>query len=921
VILATAGGGVGAALLDLLVLLAVAKLAAEVAERVRVPPVLGEIVAGMAIGPSALGLVDGSDVLRVLAELGVILLLLQVGLEMDLAELGAVGPASLAVAVVGVALPFVGGLGVAGWSGEPPATAIFVGAALTATSVGITARVFGDLRALATAEARTVLGAAVIDDVLGLVILTVVVRMVSEGTVSVLTVAGVLGLAVGFLAVAGGLGVRLAPPLFRRVQRAARSSGTLVALALAFTLAVAQLASLARLAPIVGAFVAGLALGRSDQAERIRRDLTPVGHLFVPLFFLQIGIDADVGQLLRPAVLGLAGALLVVAVAGKLAAAVGATGAPGDKALIGLGMLPRGEVGLIFAGLGLREGVLGENLYAALLIVVLGTTLATPPLLRWRLVRVQAGPRLAAPPTAVREGGWLQVRDGEVELRGSPPAHLGLRLALQAARLVAVARPGRSLLDWFGGLAGAPLAWDAAASAELFEVLRHGNARSWRFLETTGVLDRVLPELAATFRRRRSDASELDATRVLRWVLVEQVHDLAGGADRVAAGEHARLERPDWLLLAALILDAAGDGEPVVAAARQLVKRLDLGAAAEQEVALLVGDSGLLRAVAARADGLDEASVLQLAAHLERPERARALYLLTVAQGELEPWERERLDELHRRIQSVLAHPELSGRQARNVAEQRRSAALRLVAGPVVADRLARAPRAWLINQDAPALVEQATLLDPLPDRSEPRVAVADTGEPGRWRVHVACRDRQGALARVTSSLADAGLTIADAITATWPDGGALMSFLVSGGPRPDPSTLGSRLAAAMAGPLTGRPVPDARVTFDDDASPWYTLCDVEAPDRPGLLRDLTAAMAAAGVNIHSARITTRTGVAQDRFELTDGRGEKLGEPLKQAARSELARGGAPTQRWFRRARKAATAPKHVGHSVETAAP
>jgi Kef-type K+ transport system membrane component KefB len=166
-------------LLDILIVLIAAKVAAEIAERVGFPPVVAEILAGVVIGPSVLDLVGQEQTLQVLGEIGVILLLLQVGMEMDLGELGAVGRASVSVAVVGVVLPMLGGFGVSELFGYDAKTALFLGAALAATSVGITARVFSDLRALATVEARTVLGAAVADDVLGLVILTVVVRIAS----------------------------------------------------------------------------------------------------------------------------------------------------------------------------------------------------------------------------------------------------------------------------------------------------------------------------------------------------------------------------------------------------------------------------------------------------------------------------------------------------------------------------------------------------------------------------------------------------------------------------------------------------------------------------------------------------------------------------------------------------------------------
>ena len=371
-------------LTDILVVLVAAKLAAEVADRIGIPAVVGEIVAGIIIGPSVLGIVGTDEVLRVLGELGVILLLLQVGLEMDLVELGKVGRSSLSVAVVGVVGPLVLGFAAMELVGDDFNTALFVAAALTATSVGITARVFGDLRALATTEARIVLGAAVADDVIGLVVLTVVVRLVTEGSVSLLSVVGIIAVAVGFLVVVGALGLRLAGPFFGVVERVSRSTGTMVAVAFAFTLAFARLADAARLAPIVGAFVAGIALSRTSQADRIERELAPVGHLFIPVFFLTIGIDVDVTAFAKVSVLRDAAILLVVAAIGKLISPIGAFGAKGDKLLIGLGMLPRGEVGLIFATIGLQNGVLGDDLYAALLLVVLVTTLITPPLLKMR---------------------------------------------------------------------------------------------------------------------------------------------------------------------------------------------------------------------------------------------------------------------------------------------------------------------------------------------------------------------------------------------------------------------------------------------------------------------------------------------------------------------------------------------------------
>ena len=278
--------------------------------------------------------------------------------------------------------------------GEDFNTALFVGAALTATSVGITARVFGDLRALATHEARVVLGAAVADDVMGLVVLTVVVRLVTEGSVSALSVAGIIAVAVLFLVLGGVLGLRIAPALFGAIDRVSRSAGTLVALALAFTLAFAELADMAKLAPIIGAFLAGLALNKAEQGDRVRRELTPVGHILIPVFFLQIGVDVDIAAFGR----GRGAARRRASSSSSPSSASSSrrsarSARPGDKPLIGLGMLPRGEVGLIFATIGLQTGVLGDDLYAALLLVVLVTTLVTPPLLKVRYQRLRADSR------------------------------------------------------------------------------------------------------------------------------------------------------------------------------------------------------------------------------------------------------------------------------------------------------------------------------------------------------------------------------------------------------------------------------------------------------------------------------------------------------------------------------------------------
>lgn len=901
---------------DILIVLVAAKVAAEIAERIKVPAVVGEIVAGVVIGPSVLGLVSTTEVLQVLAEIGVILLLLQVGLEMDLRDIAAVGRASMSVAVIGVILPMAMGYGVGVAFGHDSNTSLFLGAALAATSVGITARVFSDLRALTSVEARTVLGAAVADDVLGLVILTVVVRIVTQGSVSIMTVLGIVGVAVAFLVLTTWLGGKFGPPLFRAVQKYSRSAGTLVALALAFTLFFAELADAAKLAPIIGAFVAGLSLSRSDQRERIERDLTPVGHLFIPVFFLAIGIEVDVSSFVKLEVLEIAGALAVVAIVGKLLAAVGAIGSPGDKPLIGLGMLPRGEVGLIFATIGLEDQVLGQNLYASLLLVVLVTTLLAPPLLRMRLQRIRADrrPRLGSG-EPMPEGGWLWVDDEVVDLSGDPPDHVAVTIGLEAALAIADGgRPGRRLLEWLGALEEDTFQWDKGATQKLFEVLLRGNDRAWRFLEASGVLERALPELAATVQRRRADPHLLDSSQVLHFELVEQIRQLAT-MDPRAAEEQMRLEHPEWMLLAALILDTAGQDSEPVTLSRRLVQRLDLGAAAEQEIALLVGNPGLLRAAAGRVEGLDEESVLKLASHLERPERARALYLMSLALASLELVERARLEELFSLVMTMLEQPNVTGLEARNLVEQRRSEALRLVTEPAQQSRVERAPRAYLLSQPAQSVARQVRLLDQLPGRNQARVALYQF-EVDEWEIDVASRDRPALLASVSGVLVEYGLDVYSAVIATWGDGAALESFKVrraaleppqlhpeqlQAAAPPDPERLERAIVASFDQGLTAAPNPDAEVSFDDAGSPWYTICEVRSPDRRGLLHTITAGMAAAGASVHSARLETIEGLAVDRFELTDVTGRKLDSDTKESVRAAIVQGVTVRRRRFGR--------------------
>jgi Kef-type K+ transport system membrane component KefB len=887
---------IGTVLTHILVVLVAAKVAAEISERIGIPAVVGEIVAGILIGPSVLDIVGSDEVLRVLGELGVILLLLEVGLEMDIVELGRVGRTSLFVAVIGVVAPLALGVGAMELMGDDFNTSLFIGAALTATSVGITARVFGDLRALATTEARVVLGAAVADDVIGLVVLTVVVRLVTEDSVSLVSVGGIILVAVAFLVVGGAVALRVAPPLFGLVERISRSAGTMVAIALAFTLAFAQLAEAAKLAPIVGAFVAGLALSRSRESERIHRELAPVGHLFIPVFFLQIGIDADVTAFARASVLRDAAILLAVAVVGKLVSAVGAIGTPGDKSLIGLGMLPRGEVGLIFAAIGLANGIFDEDLYAALLLVVLATTLVTPVLLRWRSQRLRNRPieaELADPEPA---GGWLAVRDGEVALLARPPGRLALQLAFESAALVASHPPSAELLDWLAAHRDAPVTWTSAATKSFLDVVRTGNVRSWRLLDALGVLERALPELSESLTARRADPAMLDPTGLHHWSTLDRL--LEQTDDGPLAAERAQLRFPERLLLAAILVDALEGRDDMVPLVRRVVGRLGLGAAAEQEIAMLVGDVHLLWDMALRVDSLEEENVLQLAAHIDTPETARAAYLLARAVGRRDSWEQDRLVTLYEYIQRVLADPQLGGLEARNIVSRQRAEAVRLLNGnaPAVA-RIEQAPRSYLLAQTPAAVARGAALLT----RAQGRRAVAVQCEPGEatgeWLVDIAATDRPALLATITGVLADRGIDVRRAVVATWPDGGALDSFVVSASSAPVPADLEAAVREQLGRVVPTEPVVGASIDFDDSVSPWHTLCDVRAPDRPGFLHDVASAFAAADISVHAARLSVEHATVVDRFEVTGPGGTKLDAARKEQFVALLASGVKPRRR------------------------
>jgi Kef-type K+ transport system membrane component KefB len=404
------GDPVAPVVLSLALILVAAKLGGDLATRLGQPSVLGELLFGVLLGNLPLAGFDGFEgikhdpAIEMFGRLGVLVLLFEVGLESTVGQMLKVGVSSFAVATLGVAAPFALGWGVSAWL-LPDASVYlhaFMGATLCATSVGITARVFKDLDRSQSNEARVILGAAVIDDVMGLVILSAVTGVILAADQGRAFSAGTIGWplvkAVVFLGGSLTLGVVLSPRIFSFASKL-RARGVLLAAGLAFCFLLSWLANAIELAPIVGAFAAGLILERvhyrdfTDRGEHPLEELIePISSFLVPVFFVLMGMRTDLKSFGQPGVLGLAAALTVAAVIGKQVCSLGVIGKGVDRLTVGLGMIPRGEVGLIFANIGLSLTVRGERIvdpatFSAIVVMVIVTTIVTPPALKWSLAR------------------------------------------------------------------------------------------------------------------------------------------------------------------------------------------------------------------------------------------------------------------------------------------------------------------------------------------------------------------------------------------------------------------------------------------------------------------------------------------------------------------------------------------------------
>ncbi|MBC6420746.1 MAG: cation:proton antiporter [Hormoscilla sp. SP5CHS1] len=412
-----------AVLLSLVVVYLASKVGGEICARIDLPPVLGELVGGVVVGISALNLLvfpeggaqssdsvimvflqgtanltaetsssvfeASSEVISVLSELGVILLLFEIGLESDLKELLKSGPTATVVAVTGVVVPFAAGTaGLIYLFHVSIVPAVFAGAALTATSIGITAKVLAELQRLTSTEGQIIIGAAVIDDVLGIIVLAVVASLAETGEIEVTIVIYSIIIAGVFLIGSILLG-RFLMPYFVGLVKRLQTRGQLLIAALIFTFILSYIGDAIQLEAILGSFTAGLILAETELRRELEEKIIPIADMFTPIFFVTVGAKTELG-VLNPAVpsnregLIIASFLIVVAIVGKVVTGLTVFGAEGkiNRLAIGVGMIPRGEVGLVFAGVGSASGALSEPLQAAIIMMVILTTFLAPPLLR-----------------------------------------------------------------------------------------------------------------------------------------------------------------------------------------------------------------------------------------------------------------------------------------------------------------------------------------------------------------------------------------------------------------------------------------------------------------------------------------------------------------------------------------------------------
>jgi Kef-type K+ transport system membrane component KefB len=377
----------GKLLLDLFLMFAVGKVLAEIFERFRQPAVVGELLAGVLLGPSLLALVQPSALTQGLAGIGAIFLLFTVGLETRPRDLLQVGRIAALVASVGVVVPFILGFLYMRMIERYTVESVFVGAALVATSVGITARVLADAGVLSTRVARVILGAAVADDILGMIVLAIVSSL-STGRINYLQLGIVTLEAVGFSILIVFFGSRMVGRFQTRVERL-RTHNPAFVLSLILCLGLSLASIYIGMAAIIGAFLAGLALADYSERWRLRENAHPIMEFLAPFFFVLLGVQVNLRAIYQPALLWIMGVVCVLAIVGKLVGCgLGALSLGFKNALrIGVGMVPRGEVGLIVAAVGLKLRTISPEIYTVVVVMSIVTTLFAPPVLRALLPR------------------------------------------------------------------------------------------------------------------------------------------------------------------------------------------------------------------------------------------------------------------------------------------------------------------------------------------------------------------------------------------------------------------------------------------------------------------------------------------------------------------------------------------------------
>lgn len=393
--------------LQLMLILMAARILGEIASRLRAPAVIGELMAGVIIGPSILGWMTPNETVQLLAEIGIILLLFEVGLETNVLKLARTGIKPILVATIGFVAPFVLGFIISFWGFQlGMLTALFIGGTLTATSIGITVRVLADLNRQKSHEAQIVLGAAVLDDILGVILLAVLYEFSIGGGVTFLNTGKVMAL-IGIFLVLAPFAARLLSDLIQRFDKTSHIPGLVPTSIVSLLLLFAWIAHLVGAPELLGGFAAGMALSRyfflpfaagmqtdAHFAHRVEVQMKPIVHLFTPIFFVMVGLSLNLREIdwSSPTVWGLSGCLVVAALVGKLAAGLALPGeSHPTRWAVGLSMIPRGEVGLIFAELGRTTGIFDNTIYAAMIIVIAFTTLVPPFVLRTFYARFGSG--------------------------------------------------------------------------------------------------------------------------------------------------------------------------------------------------------------------------------------------------------------------------------------------------------------------------------------------------------------------------------------------------------------------------------------------------------------------------------------------------------------------------------------------------